>query len=212
MFAKREKPILGYVGGFLLAWSELRRPLEAGLTVMLRFLLTICALALLCTPLLAGEAGQAAPWLKGIPLDKAIRIGSGRHLVIEVSDPDCRFSRRMNHYWGMRKDVTRYIFLVALKNHPEAPQKARYILAASDQARSYQEVFAGGLDFEEKLSARHDDDRGLLEIHRQVAARLGAIGTPTYLVEGVLISGAKVHEIERLLGGETIPFDAGDPD
>jgi thiol:disulfide interchange protein DsbC len=179
---------------------------------MLRFLLTIYTLVLLCTPLFAGETSQDAPWLKGIPLDKAIRIGSGGHLLIEVSDPDCRFSRRMNRYWGMRKDVTRYIFLVALKNHPEAPQKARYILAAADQVRAYQEVYAGGLDFDGNILARHYDDRGLLELHRQVAATLGAIGTPTYLVDGVLISGAKVKELERLLGGEKIPFDTADPD
>jgi thiol:disulfide interchange protein DsbC len=164
------------------------------------------------TLLPAAEPDLAAPWLNGIPLDKGIRIGSGRHLVIEVSDPDCRFSRRMNRYWGMRNDVTRYIFLVALKNHPEAPQKARYILAAGDQVRAYNVVFAGGLDFDENLATRHDDDRGLLELHRGVAAKLGAIGTPTYLVDGVLIRGAKVREIEALLGGEKIPFDVGDPD
>jgi thiol:disulfide interchange protein DsbC len=177
-----------------------------------RFLSIILILSLASISMPAAGTGPAVPWLKGIPLDKAIRIGSGRHLVIEVSDPDCRFSRRMNRYWGMRKDVTRYIFLVALKNHPEAPQKARYILAAADQARAYQEVYAGGLDFDENILARHYDDQGLLELHRQVAATLGAIGTPTYLVDGVLISGAKVKEIERLLGGEKIPFDAGDPD
>ncbi len=179
---------------------------------MARFLSVILILSMSSMSSLAAGTGPAVPWLKGIPLDKAIRIGSGSHLVIEVSDPDCRFSRRMNRYWGMRKDVTRYIFLVALKNHPEVPQKVRYILAAADQVLAYQEVFAGGLDFDEKLMARQYDDRGLLELHQLVAERLGAIGTPTYMVEGVLINGAKVKVIERLLGGEMIPFDAGDPD
>lgn len=177
-----------------------------------RFLSIILILSMASMSSPAAGDGPAVSWLKGIPLDKAIRIGSGRHLVIEVSDPDCRFSRRMNHYWSMRTDVTRYIFLVALKNHQEAPQKARYILAAADQARAYQEVYTGGLDFDEKLLVHHYDDRGLLELHRQVAARLGAIGTPTYLVDGVLISGAKVKAIEAVLGGTKIPFDVGDPD
>jgi len=179
-------------------------------TAVTRIFLTICIL--LCTPWVAAGAGPDASWLKGIPIDKAIRIGNGRHVVIEVSDPDCRFSRRMSRYWSLRKDVTRYVFLVALKNHPEAPQKVRYILSAGDRPGAYQEVFSGGLDFDEKRLDRRYDDGGLLELHREVAGKLGAVGTPTYFIEGVMISGAKVAEIEQLLGGEKIPFDAGDPE
>jgi len=171
-----------------------------------------CFCILLVTVSGAAGAMPEGDWLKGIPLDKAIRIGTGRHVVIEISDPDCRFSRRMTRYWGMRKDVTRYIFLVALKNHPEAPQKARYILAATDRARAYTEVFSGGLDFDGKRLDRQYDDRGLLKLHEGVAARLGVIGTPTYVVDGVMVRGAKVKEIEKLLGGESIPFDPGDPE
>lgn len=173
---------------------------------------SVCLCFLFLTTSLAAAAMPDASWLKGIPLDKAIRIGYGPHVVIEVSDPDCRFSRRMSHYWSMRKDVTRFVFLVALKNHPEAPQKARYILTAADRARAYTEVYAGGLDFGEKKLDRHYDDGGLLELHRDVAAKLGARGTPTYVVDGVLINGAKVREIEQVLGGEKIPFDASDPE
>ncbi len=178
---------------------------------MLRALFVVCFL--LCLPPfpLAG-AGPEPALPKGIPLDEAIRIGTGSKVVMEVSDPDCRFSRRMVRYWDMRKDVTRYIFLVALKNHPEAAQKARYILCAQDKAAAYREVYAGGLDFGEKQLDRRCDDHGLLEKHRTVAERLGVTGTPTYFIRGVAVDGAKVKEIERLLGGETFPFDAGDPE
>jgi protein-disulfide isomerase len=177
---------------------------------MLRFLLTVCLL--ICPPALLAGAETETAWLKGLPLDQAIRIGSGRKVVIEVSDPDCRFSRRMARYWNMRRDVTRYVFLVALKNHPEAPQKARYILCAVDRAAAYQEVYAGGLDFDEKAADRSCPGQDLLARHGEVAARLGAVGTPTYFVRGVKVAGAKVAELEQLLGGEKIPFDAADPD
>jgi thiol:disulfide interchange protein DsbC len=176
------------------------------------FTVAMVLLCLLCASALAAGTPPAATWLAGLPLDKAIRIGSGSHVVIEVSDPDCRFSRRMSRYWSMRTDVTRYIFLVALKNHPEAPQKARYILTAADRAAAYREVFSGGLDFDETKLDRHYDDGGLLEVHREAAARLGAVDTPTYFVNGVMVRGAKVSEIEQLLGGEKIPFDVGDAD
>jgi protein-disulfide isomerase len=35
-----------------------------------------------------------------------------------------------------------------------------------------------------------------------VAAKLGVVGTPTYFIEGVKINGAKVGEIEQILGGK----------
>ena len=173
--------------------------------IIITFSLLICA-----ATLLAGEADAESAWLRGIPLHSAIRIGTGKHVVIEVSDPDCRFSRRMASYWNMRTDVTRYIFLVAMKNHPEAAQKGRYILSSADRAAAYQEVFSGGLDFNGKALDRHYDDKGVLDQHRDVAARLGVIGTPTYFIEGVKVNGAKVGEIEQILGGNKIPFEVDD--
>lgn len=177
---------------------------------MLRFFFAICML--ICLPSLLAGADSEAAWLKGVPLHQAIRIGTGRQVVIEISDPDCRFSRRMVRYWDMRQDVTRYIFLVALKNHPEAEQKARYILCSADRVAAYREVYGGGLDFGEKAFDRPCDDQGLLDKHREVAAKLGVIGTPTYLIKGVKVNGAKVREIEQILGGAKFPFDAGDPE
>ncbi len=180
-------------------------------TIKLRFLFAfyflVCCLA---SPSFA-DAGPESGLLKDIPLDEAIRIGTGSKAVIEISDPDCRFSRRMARYWDMRKDVTRYIFLIALKNHPEAAQKVRYILCASDKAAAYREAFSGGLDFGENLDGQCND-HGLPDKHGKMAAKLGVIGTPTYFVRGVRVDGAKVKEIERILGGEKFPFDAGDPE
>lgn len=177
---------------------------------MLRYFITICIMIFL--PSLQAVADSEAVWLKDVPLPQAIRIGTGKKVVIEISDPDCRFSRRMVRYWDMRQDVTRYVFLIALKNHPEAAEKVSFILCAADRAAAYREVYAGGLDFEEKEIDRHCDDHGLLEKHREFAAKMEIISTPTYFIEGVRISGAKVREIEQILGGEKFPFDASDPE
>lgn len=166
---------------------------------------------MICLTTLRGAASEAA-WLEGVPLHQAIRIGTGKQVVIEISDPDCRFSRRMVRYWNMRRDVTRYVFLVALKNHPEAAEKARYILCAADRAAAYREVYAGDLDFGEKDLDRHCDDQGLLDKHRKFAAKRGVISTPTYFIKGVKVNGAKVRDIEQILGGEKFPFDASDPE
>src|SRR6266540_4238616 len=130
------------------------------------FIALVCLL-LTCS-LRAGEK-EESPWLTSFPLDKAIKIGNGRHIVVEISDPDCRFSRRMLRYWDTRTDVTRYIFLIALKNHPEAPAKVRFILGSRDTAAAYREVYSGALDFDDEGLARNHDDHGLLELHRLVA-------------------------------------------
>jgi len=172
----------------------------------------LCAVSLLACALPFPGRAAAPPVPDDIPLDRAIRIGSGDTAVIEFSDPDCRFSRRMVRYWDLRHDVSRYVFLVALKNHPEAPKKARYILCAPDREAAYRAVYAGGFDFGEQELDRPCDDHGLLRLHRELADRLGVTGTPTYVIRGVKIDGANVKEIERLLGGEKVPFDAGDPE
>jgi thiol:disulfide interchange protein DsbC len=177
---------------------------------MVRIILCICLLLLSSSPG-AGAASEPS-WLKGVPLEGAVKIGNGSRIVVEVSDPDCRFSRRMADYWNLRKDVTRYVFLVAAKNHPDAPQKARFILCSPDRAAAYQKVFSGGIDFDEKALDRHYDDHGLLDLHRDVAARLGAKGTPTYFIEGTKVDGAKVEVVDRLLGGKKFPFALGELD
>ncbi len=174
-------------------------------TVML-----IVTCIMFCLPSLRASAASEASWLKGVPLKQAIRIGNGTQVVIEISDPDCPFSRRMVSYWNMRKDVSRYVFLIALKNHPDAAQKARYILCAADRAAAHHEVYSGELDFGENEFDRDCNDRGLVELHRKVAATLDVSSTPTYYIKGIKINGAKVGEIEQILGGETYPFDATD--
>jgi thiol:disulfide interchange protein DsbC len=147
--------------------------------------------------------------LKSLPLDKAVKIGSGPRTVIEFSDPDCFFSRRMAVYWSLRNDVTRYVFLVYVK-HPEAVQKVRYILTAIDPGKAYAEVFSGALDFDEKLPERRIDDHGLSLMHRQVAERFAVKVTPTYVINGMMVEGAKLADIEQALGGKKIPFVVDD--
>lgn len=179
---------------------------------MTRFLpLVLIFMLAVSSPGAAAPAGGGG-WLTGFPLDKAIRIGTGARVVVEFSDPDCRFSRRMVRYWNLRKDVTRYVFLIALKGHPEAPQKARAILSSKDQEGAYRGVYSGELDFDEKLAERSYHDRGLFDLHRVVADRHKVVATPTYFIDGKKVEGAKVREIERLLGGEKIPFDTSDPE
>ncbi|WP_305045021.1 DsbC family protein [Geoalkalibacter sp.] len=135
--------------------------------------------------------------LATLPLDKAVRIGEGPHVVIEVTDPDCPFCRKGSQYFAQRKDVTRYVFFMPLAQlHPQAEVKCRYILSADDPAKAYQEVMAGQFD-NRPLPDFKDND--LLSEHLRVASLLGVRGTPNYWANGVAVSGADTAKLDQLL-------------
>ncbi|HOO40696.1 MAG TPA: DsbC family protein, partial [Syntrophales bacterium] len=50
--------------------------------------------------------------VKEIPLEKGIKIGDGKSVVIEFTDPDCPFCRKAADWFEKnREGVTRYVFL-----------------------------------------------------------------------------------------------------
>src|SRR3972149_9742566 len=40
--------------------------------------------------------------------EKAVKIGGGKKVVIEITDPDCPFCRTASEYFSKKEDVTRY--------------------------------------------------------------------------------------------------------
>ena len=131
-------------------------------------------------------------------LDKAIKIGNGPHKVIEVTDPDCPFCRKGSAYFAGRDDITRYVFLFPLTRlHPKAEAKARYILSAENQAEAYEEVFSGAFDNDPLPEFK---DNGLLELHRDIATKVGVTGTPQYWIEGHHINGFNPQMVEKIIG------------
>lgn len=131
------------------------------------------------------------------PLDKAIKIGDGPNLVIEVADPDCPFCREGSAFLSERKDVTRYIFLLPLERiHPEAANKARYVLSSDDPILAYEEAMGGRFDSEPVPEFK---DNGLLDEHLAVAKKIGLNGTPKYWINGKFVSGNNLKAIEQLL-------------
>lgn len=131
-----------------------------------------------------------------LPLDRAVRIGFGPTVVIEVTDPDCPFCRMGSDYLKTRSDVTRYVFFHPLPSHPRARAKARYILAAPDPAAAYAEVFSGRYD-EDPPPESPPTDR--LEEHLRLVEGLGIRGTPHYWIGGEHVAGADLDAIRNLL-------------
>ena len=141
-----------------------------------------------------------AKGLKSLPLDKALRIGSGAHQVIEITDPDCPYCRRAAAYLVGKKDLTRYIFFLPLAMHPNAEAKVRQILCAEDRGKAFEEALAGKLDdmkFTPCTSAVADD---LLKAHKDMVTRIGVSSTPLFMIDGEIIWGADIPRMERILG------------
>ncbi len=134
-----------------------------------------------------------------LPLDKALKIGNGSRKVIEFTDPDCPFCRKVDGFLSKRTDVTRYIYFVPLRKiHPDAEQKARYILSHTDSHKALREVFAGALDGKPVPVAADAAQAELAEMEK-IAAGLGVRGTPALWIDGAVVNGADLQRIATLL-------------
>ncbi|MBI4687882.1 MAG: DsbC family protein [Nitrospirae bacterium] len=138
--------------------------------------------------------------VKKLPLEKAVKIGSGKNTIIEFTDPDCPYCRKMAEYFKKKEDMTRYIFFFPLTHiHPYAEDKAKYILCSKDKGKTYEEVMAGKIDSKKIEPCDDKDVAAALEEHKHAAAGLGVQGTPMFVVNGQPVRGANVQAIESLL-------------
>ena len=137
---------------------------------------------------------------KELPLEKAVRIGSGRNVVVEFTDPDCPHCRKAYEYLAKRTDITHYVFFFPLEQlHPDAAEKAKYVLCAENPGQAYGEVMSGKLDGTHPELPAGCDKEGILNEHIKAGKKVGVRGTPAFFVNGTFISGANMPRIEKLL-------------
>ncbi len=142
---------------------------------------------------------RIASVLKTLPLDKAIRIGTGKNIVIEFTDVDCPFCRKLEDLFEKREDVTRYVFLFPLTQiHPDSLKKSLAVLCSQDRTKAYKNAAAGLFDGKD-MPECGDEAARLLDEHREFGGRLGIQGTPALWVNTTPVEGANAVQIERLL-------------
>ncbi len=146
--------------------------------------------------------------LRGIPLDKAIRIGTGTHRVVEMTDPDCPFCRKASRFFAKRSDVTRYVFLLPASMHPNAKAKTLYIFCSDDRAKAYEEAMTGKLDDMKFSRCTSPEAESLLKAHQEIGKKVGVTGTPLFLINGQAVLGADIPRIEKMLGQQNKPDSA----
>lgn len=137
---------------------------------------------------------------KNLPLDKAVKIGSGKQTIVEFTDPDCPYCRRAATFLESRKDVTRYVFFFPLPSHKDAENKIKYIFCAADKAKAYEDAMKGKLDTQKYTACKTKDAADLLVIHKEAGRRIGVGGTPMFIINGKeLVMGANLPAIEAAL-------------
>jgi len=134
-----------------------------------------------------------------LPLDKAIRIGTGKNIAIEFTDPDCPYCRKASLFFSQKTDVSRYIFFLPLSMHKDAENKVKYVFCAQDKAKAYEEAMTGKLDDMKYEVCTKPEISDLLKVHKDTAAKLGISGTPFFIVNNQVISGANFPKIESAL-------------
>jgi len=147
------------------------------------------------------KGGIAANLMKNLPLDKAVKSGSGKTTVIEFTDPDCPYCRKAYDFFKTRNDVTIYSFFSPIA-HPAAISKIYYILNAEDRSKAYHEVFEGK-NVSQPSAGYSDSIKRLAREHMDLARSVGVSGTPTFFINGTQVVGADFQQIERLIGNDS---------
>jgi thiol:disulfide interchange protein DsbC len=138
--------------------------------------------------------------LTDIPLDKAIKIGTGKNKVIEFTDPDCPYCRQAAEYFK-NKNVTKYVYLIPITQlHPKAEEKAKYILAAEDKVKAYYEVMSGEKDKDDLSSQKISKDvNDMYQAQQSIGNKIGITGTPAFWINGKYVPGANIKMFDTLL-------------
>ena len=130
-----------------------------------------------------------------LDLDKAVKVGNGKVMVIEFTDPDCR---KAEEYFQKRSDVTRYVFFVPLASHPASKGKVQYVLSAKDKAKALREVSSDSFD-KKKLEQITPAGVKLQKEHEDIARANKMNATPTFIIYGRIVEGFDLKKLEPLL-------------
>jgi len=136
---------------------------------------------------------------KDLPLDKALKIGSGKNIILEFTNPDCPYCRKASSFLSQKTDVTRYVFFLPLPMYKDAENKVKYIFCSNDKAKAYEEAMQGKLDSQKYEICKKPEIDDLVRIHKDASKKMGINSTPFFIVNGKSISGANMPEIDKAL-------------
>ena len=138
--------------------------------------------------------------IKTLSLEKGLKMGDGRNVVIEFTDPDCPYCRDASKFLSGQANITKYVFFIPLPMHPDAENKVRYVFCAKDKEKAYEEAMTGKLDGKKYEVCSDEKVEKLIGEHKQLAAKMGVNSTPQFWINGKHVSGANIPLMQSLLG------------
>jgi thiol:disulfide interchange protein DsbC len=133
-----------------------------------------------------------------LPLDSALKIGSGKTAVVEFMDPNCYHCIQAYKFFSQRKDVTLHVFFFPLSK--ESGDKIKHILCSKDALKTYEDVMNGKFDNNAQLTVCTDKKvEETVKTHLQLASQIGVRGTPLFYIKGQIVDGFDTATIEKLL-------------
>lgn len=137
--------------------------------------------------------------IKDLPLEKALVIGNGKNTVIEFTDPDCPYCRKVFSYLETVPDTKQYVFFFPLPMHRNAESKVRQVLCSKDKAQAFKEAMSGGFDKKPLNGCKDETVTALMQEHKRLARKIGINGTPFLVINGAVVNGANIPQIQKLL-------------
>lgn len=135
--------------------------------------------------------------IREIDLSKAIKVGDGKIKVITFSDPDCPFCQKGFEFFSKRTDVTEYLFLLPF--HVKSFDKIAYILCSDNKEKAYKEVMKAPNKEVSVTQECKSKAEPIVKEFVSISQSLGVRGTPTYFIDGKVISGANIPLLENML-------------
>jgi len=126
---------------------------------------------------------------------KAVRVGSGSNIVIEISNPECPYCQMAHQYFADR-NVTRYIYLYDPKMSGETALM-QSILCSKDPAYAIERAYSGLEVIPDKDGKCNAGIR--LDEHFRFALKSGVMVTPTFFVNGERVDGYNKARLDALL-------------
>ena len=134
-------------------------------------------------------------------LDKtaALVIGSGEKTIVEFTDPECGYCRKLNKFLIESEiDVKREIyFSIRSSNDTNSSKKAIQILCSTDPEKEFQRVFRSEISEKDLVSCEQGIEK--LTAQKRISDEFGVSGTPTLVLGDSVVTGFRKAQIAQYL-------------
>lgn len=143
---------------------------------------------------------RAMSKIEDLPMDSAVSMGDPDGIeIIEFGQPECGYCKLSNREiakLAKKYPIKRTYFFVRVGgSFPNSQAKVEHILCSEDKEEAYKNIDSvAASDFKQC-----DEGKLIFEKHDEVVNTFGVNGTPSFLLNGVLVEGANMKKVEEYL-------------